>query len=186
MSELDNVQVVYITRNLDNVQVRHCPSCPSWIISELSQLRQYPAWTGCPSYPCHIHRNCSTGTLADWGLGRLGQVLSCRCILPAADSPLESLVFVLSRTHFSHPGTHVHPTFHALHMNVGQEATAAAEVIRGLEMTFPSSLAMVDCTNFGVSFTCESLLITFLNTSEQLTCIVADSTVSQSDNRNKP
>ena len=99
-SKLDNIWVVCIAPNSDNVQVRHCPSYPSWTMSELSelpQLGQCPAWTGCLScpptqknfnldnvqirqvvqvtLPPPLHKNFSTGTFADWGLGRLGAFL---------------------------------------------------------------------------------------------------------------
>ncbi len=42
-----------------------------------------------------------TWTFADWGIGGLGQVLSCRCRLPAADSLLESLVVGYVVVHFT-------------------------------------------------------------------------------------
>ncbi len=44
--------------------------------------------TDCPGYPPPLQKKIPTGTFSDWGIGRLAQTL------PAADSPLESLVCI--------------------------------------------------------------------------------------------
>ncbi len=60
-------------------RLKHCPS----------QGNSDIVWVT-PPPPCP--QKFSTGTFSDWGIGGLRQVLSCLCMLPAADSLLESLV----------------------------------------------------------------------------------------------
>ncbi len=83
LSDLDIVRV-WGDADIDHVT-------PPPLHTENFQLWQCPLSTLPP--PC---RQCSTQTFSDWGIGGLGQVLSCRCMLPAADSLLESLVFGIS------------------------------------------------------------------------------------------
>ncbi len=70
----------------ENCQLQHCPT---WTLSkghtDIVRITTTPP----------ADKNFSTWIFANWGIGRLGQVLSCRSTLPAADSPLESPVFQL-------------------------------------------------------------------------------------------
>ncbi len=66
---------------------------------QLGQCPTWTTWTGCPnlltSPPPQLDKKNLTWISSNWSLGGLGQVLSCWCTLPAADSPLESPVCVL-------------------------------------------------------------------------------------------